>query len=523
MTSTVEHPGPVPPSARVNDEILVTGATGYVGGRLVPRLLASGYKVRAMGRSIEKLSCRPWSGHPNLRLVAADMMDLPSVLQAVDGCRAVFYLVHGMIAQKKGYVDADRTSAENLSRAAAIKGVRRIIYLGGLGDMSDPRISRHLKSRHEVGRILKSGPVPVTILNAAMILGSGSASFEILRYLVERLPVMATPRWVRTSSQPISIANVLGYLEGCLSHPETTGETYDIGGPEVVTYASLIQMLALEAGLKRRRIVPVPVLTPYLSSLWIHLVTPVPAAIAMPLAEGLSVPTICRENRIRDIIPQRLVPCREALARALDRIHQGEVETSWTDAGALHPPEWAYAGDARWAGGTILQCGYGTRVEANVREVWPYIEAIGGDNGYYFGEMLWRLRGWLDRWVGGVGLGRGRRNPKKIRVGDALDFWRVLSVDPPNRMRLLAEMKMPGQGILEIEALPVGARMCEVRLYSRFLPRGVLGIFYWYALYPAHKYVFGGMLKALAAKMGTRLVKGPVRLAPKMGDACRLH
>ena len=522
MIHDTELPAPIPRASDKAGEILVTGATGYVGGRLVPRLLASGYRVRAMGRSMEKLSCRPWSRHPNLRLVRADTMDDASLRDAVAGCHTVFYLVHGMIAQKKGFVQGDRVSAENLVKAAAAQGVQRIIYLSGLGELSHPRLSRHLKSRHEVGKILKAGPVPVTILNAAMILGSGSASFEILRYLVERLPVMATPRWVRTTSQPISIANVLGYLEGCLSHPETTGETYDIGGPDVLTYEALIHMLASEAGLTRRRIIPVPVLTPYLSSLWIHLVTPVPAAIAVPLAEGLSVPTVCRENRIREIIPQRLIPCREALAKALDRIHQKKVETHWTDAGPFQPPEWAHAGDAQWAGGTIFQCGYQAKFRAGIDAIWPFIQGIGGVNGYYFGKNLWRLRGWLDRWMGGVGLDRGRRNPGEIRVGDALDFWRVIEVEPPRRLVLLAEMKMPGQGILEIEAVSLGDHMCDVRLHSRFLPRGILGILYWYALFPAHKYVYGGMLKALARKMNTRITEGPFRYIPQPRKSCSI-
>jgi uncharacterized protein YbjT (DUF2867 family) len=510
-------------SKPIEGEVLVTGATGYVGGRLVPRLLSSGYRVRATGRSIEKLSCRSWAGHPGVSLGAADMMDKASVLKAVEGCRVVIYLVHGMIAQDKRFIDADRKAARNMAEAAAEKGVERIIYLSGLGDVSHPAISSHLKSRHEVGEILKKSPVPVTILNAAMILGSGSASFEILRYLVERLPVMTTPRWVRTPSQPISIVNVLGYLEGCLSRPETTGQTYDIGGPEVVTYEALIHILSEEAGLNRRWILPVPVLTPYLSSLWIHLVTPVPAAIAIPLTEGLSIPTVCRENRIREIIPQRLIPCREAIAKALERIHEGAVETSWTDAGLLQPPEWAQEGDAKWAGGTLLECCYEVRLRAEPDSVWPFIQSIGGDNGYYFGEILWKARGWMDRWAGGVGLFRGRRQPKSIQVGDALDFWRVLAVDPPHRLTLLSEMKMPGEGILEIQVIPVGKRMCDIRFHSKFLPKGILGLGYWYALYPFHLWVYGGMQKALADKMKKAIVKGPMRIEIEPAEACRLH
>lgn len=502
--------------------VLVTGATGYVGGRLVPRLLNAGYHVRAMARSLEKMACRPWGSHPRVTLVQGDVLNPAALKDAAAGTGVAFYLVHSMVAQKKRYADADRTGARNMAAAAAEGGVERIVYLGGLGSLGHDRISRHLKSRHEVGEILSAGPVPVTVLRAAMILGSGSASFEILRYLTERLPVMITPRWVFTPSQPIAIRNVLDYLQGCLEHPQTAGGTYDIGGPDILNYAQLVRIFAEEAGLRRRLIIPVPVLTPALSARWIHLVTPVPAAIAQPLTEGLSIPTICEDHRIRDIVPVAPIDCRTAIRLALQRVKQEMVETCWSDAGSLRPPEWAACGDAPYAGGTVLECGYRIRIQSSAAAVWEPISRIGGSTGWYFGNSLWRLRGLLDRLAGGIGLRRGRRHPSELRVGDALDFWRVLAVEPYRRLALLAEMKMPGEALLDIRITPAGSHEVEVRFLSRFLPRGIGGLLYWYVLYPFHQWIFGGMLKAIAATLGRPVTAGPERFTPKLYPSCGL-
>ena len=506
----------------ISKPILVTGATGYVGGRLVPRLLDAGYAVRAMGRSLEKMACRPWGHHPRVTLVQGNVLNPADLKTAAAGCGVAYYLVHSMVAQKKRYADADRSGARNMVAAAAEGGLERIIYLGGLGSLTDPRISRHLRSRHEVGEVLASGPVPVTVLRAAMILGSGSASFEILRYLTERLPVMITPRWVFTPSQPIAIRNVLDYLQGCLEHPETAGETYDIGGPDVLNYSQLVQIFAEEAGLRRRLIIPVPVLTPGLSARWIHLVTPVPAAIAQPLTEGLSVPTVCEDHRIRDIVPLDLIGCRAAIRLALERVRQEMVETCWSDAGSLHPPEWAACGDAHYAGGTILECGYRVRLRASAAEVWRPVSRIGGDTGWYFGKPLWHLRGLMDRLAGGIGLRRGRRHASDLRVGDALDFWRVLEVQPRQRLLLLAEMKLPGEALFVIRLTPGGEGAGWLQFLSRFMPRGIVGILYWYTLYPFHQWVFNGMLKSIAAAVKRPLISGPERFTPKLQAACRL-
>ncbi len=491
--------------------VLVTGATGYVGGRLAPRLLAAGYRVRALGRSVAKLRGRPWGGHPNLEVAQGDVLDLESLQRAAQGCAAAFYLVHSM-GGRGDFAQTDRQAAQNMVQATAGAGLERLIYLGGLGDWDDPHLSEHLRSRLEVARILQSGPVPATVLRAAMILGSGSASFEIMRYLVDRLPVMLTPRWVHNPVQPIAIRNVLAYLIGCLEVEAVKGQTFDIGGPEVVTYRRLFDLYAAEARLPRRLIIPVPVLTPKLSSYWIHLVTPVPASLAQPLAEGLATPVVCRDNRIRSLIPQELLDCRSTIRLALQRIEQQRVETCWSDAGRIIPPEWAQCGDADFAGGTILSLGYRLRLHAGPPELWEQITRVGGATGWYFGNFLWKLRGLMDRLVGGMGLQRGRRQPQKLQVGDALDFFRVLEMEPDRRLLLLAEMKLPGEATLEFRLASRCEGETELTMVARFLPRGLGGLAYWYALEPFHRRIYRGMLLAIAAAAGKSITAGPERL-----------
>ncbi len=508
------------PDSPADRPILVTGATGYVAGRLVPLLLASGYRVRTMGRSIEKMADRAWGNHPNIELVKGDILDRESLKKAVRGCGTIYYLVHSMISQKEKYRRADIEGARNMTWAAAQYRAENIIYLGGLGDIHNKNISRHLISRNEVGKILQNGPVPTTVLRAAMILGSGSASFEILRYLVERLPVMLTPKWVNMPTQPIAITNVLEYLKGCMEHPETRGKTYDIGGPDQVTYQHLFEIFARAAGLPVPVMIKVPFLTPRLSSLWIHLITPVPAVIARPLAEGLSLPTICTENRITRIIPQELISCRQAIELALDRIRLEKVDTRWSDAGAIVHPEWTYCGDSEYSGGTIFQCGYRSKVAAGAEELWPAVGRIGGKTGYYAADILWQLRGVIDRFTGGVGLDRGRRSTQTLRVGDALDFWRVLEVNPPVKLLLVAEMKTPGEALLEIRINPIDDNLCELVLLSRFLPKGLPGILYWFLLYPFHEYIFNHMLKGIVKAGNHKLLTSPRRFTPKITQSC---
>ena len=413
--------------------ILVTGATGYVGGRLIPALLDKGYRVRAMGRNVSKLACRPWAHHERVELVQGDVLDRQSLERAANGCKIAYYLVHSMIAQKEKFAEADREAARHMVAAAASAGLERIIYLGGLAEARQGRLSKHLQSRIEVAEILQSGSVPTTDLRTPMILGSGSASFEILRYLVERLPVMTTPRWVQSLNQPIAIRDVIGYLVGCLQNEETSGQTYDIGGPDILSYRNLLDIYAEEAGLRKRIIIPVPVLTPTLSALWIHLISPVPKSIALPLTEGLTSEAVCQENRIKEIIPRKLMTCRQAIRLAIDRLQQQKVDTCWMDAGTLLEPEWAHCGDAEWAGGTLMECGYRATLKATATDVWESVRRVGGKTGWYCGDYLWRLRGILDRLLGGVGLRRGRRHPTDSGVGDALEVGRGREVDQPDR------------------------------------------------------------------------------------------
>lgn len=488
--------------------VLVLGATGYVGGRLVPHLLNAGYTVRAVSRSLQKLKGRPWATHPNVQLVSADVINETSLAQAMEGCEVAFYLVHSMLPGEKDFEKTDRNAAKILVKAAEAAHLERIIHLSGLGEASSD-LSPHLRSRAEVARILQEGPVPATILRAAMIIGSGSASFEILRYLVERLPVMMTPKWVATPSQPIAIRNVLTYLIGCLQTPETAGRMFDIGGPDVLPYRDLMKIYAEEAGLPKRWIIPIPLFTPKLSSYWIHLVTPVSAAVARPLSEGLKNPAVCQENTIQTLIPQTLLSCREAIHLALERVQNHNIETHWSDAGSLPPVEAAYPGDPNWSGGAVYKDQRQIVVQTSTEDLWQYVVRIGGTTGWYYGNELWRLRGFLDRLFGGVGHRRGRRHPTVLMAGDALDFWRALEVEPFKRLRLLAEMKVPGTAILEFELHPQSngdTRLVQTALY---VPRGLGGLLYWYSVLPFHNLIFNGMLKGIAKATGKSIVQGP--------------
>lgn len=486
--------------------VLVIGATGYVGTRLVPLLIAAGYRVRAAGRSLEKLKSRVWSGHEQVELQELDLKDVESAKKAVRGCSAVYYLMHSMNPQNTDFAEADRIAAENMVTVGEAEGIEQLIYLGGLGE-SDTNLSKHLRSRAEVASILQTAKFPVTILRAAMIIGSGSASFEILRYLVDRLPVMVTPRWVSTLSQPIAIRNVLTYLANSLFLPDVYNQSFDIGGPEVITYRQLMETYAREAGLPVPAIVPVPVFTPRLSSYWINFVTPVPAYIARPLAEGLRNPAVCTESRIRDIIPQELLTSTQAIRIAIDRIQHHKVESHWTDAGKLPPVEWFNSNDPDWAGGTVYQDVRVAEIKGTPADAWKAVARIGGTTGWYYANWLWKLRGYLDSLWGGVGLRRGRRHPDELRTGDALDFWRVKSVETERRLLLIAEMRLPGQAALEFQIKSKGDGKTEILQIARFLPSGLLGLLYWFGVSPLHEFIFTGMLNGVANASGCAVSK----------------
>ncbi|MEE1756644.1 SDR family oxidoreductase [Streptomyces sp. SP18CS02] len=479
---------------------LVTGATGYIGGRLVPELLDAGHRVRCMARSPEKLRDHPWAGR--VEVVTGDVTDEDSVREAMKGVDVAYYLVHALTTGS-GFEETDRRAAAIYGRRARSAGVRRIVYLGGLAPAGVPEraLSPHLRSRAEVGRILLDSGVPTTVLRAAVIIGSGSASFEMLRYLTERLPVMVTPSWVRTRIQPIAVRDVLRYLVGSADMPEDVSRTFDIGGPDVLTYRGMMQRYATIAGLPRRLILPVPVLTPRLSSHWVGLVTPVPHAIARPLAESLRHEVVCREHDIAQYVPDppgRPAGVDEALRLALQRVREARVTTRWSSASVPGAPSDPLPTDPDWAGGSLYTDRRQLSVDATPQALWRVIEGIGGDNGWYSFPPAWAVRGWLDRLSGGVGLRRGRRDAHRLRVGDSLDFWRVEEIEPGRLLRLRAEMRLPGLAWLEMYAERDRAGRTRYRQRALFHPHGLLGHAYWWSVSPFHAVVFGGMARNIA-------------------------
>lgn len=467
-------------------KVAIAGATGYIGGRLAPRLLEAGYEVRCLVRSAGKLQGREWAAHPALEIREASFEDRDLLAQHLDGCSAAYYLVHSMTSAGAGYQQKDRELAHAFADAARRASVQRIIYLGGLGE-TGADLSPHLASRREVEAALASAGVPVTVLRAAMIIGSGSASFEILRYLVDRLPVMVTPRWVSTPCQPIAVQNVVQYLVAALATPATTGQVFDIGGPEVLRYREIMEVMAQELGLPRRWVIPVPLLSPRLSSYWIHLVTPLSSDIARPLAEGLKNPVVCRENRIVELIPQNLLTVREAIHAALAQMTSHQVETIWSMAGPM-------PGDPDWAGGTLFRDERELTVDAPDWAVFAAVCRVGGGHGWYAADWLWVVRGWIDRLAGGPGLRRGRRDPERVGYGEALDFWRVVGFDRNRHLALRAEMKLPGEALLEFQVQARTGARATLTQKALFKPRGLFGLLYWYAVVPLHHIVFRGML-----------------------------
>ncbi len=474
--------------------VLVTGATGYVGGRLVPELLQAGYRVRCLARTPSKLTGMPWID--DVEVVTGDVTDRASLVAALEGVHRAYYLVHTMEAGD-GFAERDRQAAATFRDAASEAGVAQIVYLGGLGDDNDPTLSDHLRSRHEVGRVLADGPVPVTELRAAVIIGSGSASFEMLRHLVEVLPVMVTPKWVRTRCQPVAIRDVLHWLVAAVRTPGALGRVLEIGGPDVCTYEEMMRIYAEVAKLPRRRIVSVPLLTPRLSSLWIGLVTPLPTAVARPLVDGLSNEVIVRDRPVADVMPHTAVGFRDALDLALRRVEGLDVATWWGSAGAppptaADPAPW----DPSWAGGTLLSDEKRVTTTAAPEAVFAAVSGIGGARGWYASDWLWEIRGLLDRAVGGIGLRRGRRHPDQLRLGDALDFWRVDAYEPPGFLRLRAEMKLPGRAWLEWRVRRDG-NQTVLEQKALYHPKGLWGRAYWYSLLPFHAVIFGRLARAL--------------------------
>lgn len=456
--------------------VLLTGATGYIGGRLLRQFEEGGRPVRCLARQPARLG----STRPTTEVIHGDCLDEASLDRALAGVRTACYLVHSM-AGGPDFAAKDRRAADNFGRAAARAGVRRIIYLGGLTDETGP-VSAHLKSRAETGDILRASGVPVIEFRASIVIGAGSLSFEMIRALVERLPMMVCPRWVATLTQPIAIDDVLAYLTAAIELPEGVSGIFEIGGPDVVSYGDMMREYARLRGL-RRWLLPVPVLTPRWSGLWLALVTPAQARVGRALVEGLKNATVVRSAAAREMFRIRPMSLRAAFVNAI-----GEGAATYLKE------------DTR----TVV-------VDATPAQVFAPVRRIGGATGWYFGNLLWSARGWIDRCLGGVGMARGRRDPDTCAVGDTIDGWTVEAYEPDRRLRLSADLKLPGRGWLEFEVTPLAqGRQSRIRQSATFDPRGLMGRVYWYAISPIHNLVFGGMLRQIARQA---LVHPPLRSA----------
>ncbi len=474
-------------------KILVTGATGYIGGRLIAPLLEAGHHVRVMTRDAAHLDGRSWL--PRVEVAQGDVLkpeSLPAVLADVD---VAYYLIHSM-TDSDDFVERDNQAAQNFAVAAATSGVRQIIYLGGLGHNGDGALSKHLASRQNVGDILRQHHHGVTEFRAAVVIGSGSLSFEMIRNLTERLPMMIAPRWLYTRSQPIAISDVLRYLTAAIDRAHAFGQIIEIGGVDVITYHDMIKAYARARGL-RRLIIPVPVLTPRLSSYWVHMVTPVSANIVRPLVEGLRNEVIVTDDSAERLFPEvRPSQFDTALNEALRELNAAQVETTWTDSMAA-----TWERDEPY---TFVE-ERGMFIERRVRHVgipaaslYQAFTSLGGETGWLYLNLLWYLRGWMDRIVGGPGYRRGRPQRTVLRIGDAVDFWRVEAIQPDKLLRLRAEMKLPGKGWLQFEVQDDGDQSTLIQT-AYFAPKGLFGYVYWYAIFFIHKLMFDGVIDRVVA------------------------
>lgn len=490
--------GPEAVAAVRGRRVLVTGATGYIGGRLAPRLVEAGAHVRVLVRSPEKLRDVPWAD--DVEIVQGDLTEPDDVARATEGIEVLWYLAHAM-GGRGDFADAEARAARTVADAARASGVRRIVYLGGLHPDGED-LSKHLASRREVGEILLASGVPTAALQAGIVIGSGSASFEMVRHLTDVLPYMPAPRWVRNHIQPIAVRDVLHYLLGAAGLPDDVNRTFDIGGPDVLRYGQMMNGYAVEAGLPQRPIASLPVFTPWLASQWVNLVTPIPRALAVPIIASLQYDCVAKEHDIDDLVPpppEGLLGYRASVRLALERERDGQVETSWQDSSVAGAPSDLLPSDPDWSGHTVYTDDRETDTTAPPEELWKVVESIGGENGWYSFPLAWSVRGWMDRLVGGVGLARGRRSATSLREGDALDWWRVEALDRGRLLRLRAEMKVPGGAWLEMTVEPREGGGSHYRQRAVFFPSGLSGRLYWAAILPFHGVIFSGMLRRITA------------------------
>lgn len=491
----------------IDSQILVSGATGYIGGRLVPALLQAGYRVRVLVRDARRLQGRPWLSQ--VEVVEGDVLQAETLPPALRGVAVAYYLVHSMAASQD-FDRRDRQAAQNFAEVAHQQGVQRIIYLGGLGD-PQANLSHHLRSRQITGEVLRQAGVPLTEFRAAIVVGSGSISFEMIRYLTERIPLMICPRWVYQRVQPIAINDVIAYLVAALNTPASADAVIEIGGADVLTYGEMMLGYARARGLKRW-LLPVPFLTPRLSSYWVHLVTPIPAALARPLIDGLRNEVVVHHPLAKQLFPEiQPLDYQSALALALTELDAQHIETSWSDALSTSQGD-VVPVSLKTHEGMILERRQRI-VPASPAQTFRAFSRLGGETGWLYLNLLWQIRGAIDRLVGGVGLRRGRRDPETVRVGDAIDFWRVEAVEADRRLLLRAEMKLPGKAWLQFEAIPYGEGQTRLVQTAFFAPKGLLGLAYWYLLYPLHSLIFSGMieqLKQLASQSAAPSSSNPV-------------
>ena len=470
--------------------IVVSGASGYIGSQLVPALLKAGHYVVCMGRNARQLTRKfPRQVH----VVEADALQPESLDGIFRGIDVAYYLIHSLGAGESSFRKTDQSAARNFATAAKAAGVRRIIYLGGLGDRSS-KLSAHLLSRQETSEALRKYGPAVTEFRSAVVIGAGSTSFEMLRYLTERVPIMICPRWVTTRIQPIAIDDVISYFLAALDVPESAGQTIDIGSPSLETYRTMMLKYAAQRGL-RRPLIQVPVLTPRLSSYWVDLFTPISPSISRPLIEGLRSEVVCGDGVARELFPGvQPMSYEAALERALQTPDLAGMVEHWAQQQAENKP--SFGQQFREHEGWVADIREG-QVAASPAQVFKVVEEIGGPRGWYYATALWRLRAVLDRIVGGVGMGEGRRDPDKLELGDQLDFWQVDEIEPGRRLRLKARMKIPGEAYLQFETLADPDGRTSLRSAALFRPRGLAGRLYWWALLPIHKVIFKGLNAAI--------------------------